>query len=57
MGWANSVTLRLAGITNSTESPKGGTIVRSADGGSNLLFLCMVGTFFKQSATNLIHMY
>ncbi|XP_058768498.1 protein LONG AFTER FAR-RED 3-like isoform X1 [Vicia villosa] len=32
MGWANSVTLRLAGITNSTESPKGGTIVRSADG-------------------------
>ncbi|XP_050882336.1 protein LONG AFTER FAR-RED 3 isoform X2 [Lathyrus oleraceus] len=32
MGWANSVTLRLAGITNSTESPRGGTIVRSADG-------------------------
>ncbi|KAL5078250.1 hypothetical protein RYX36_017234 [Vicia faba] len=32
MGWANSATLRLAGITNSTESPRGGTIVRSADG-------------------------
>lgn len=32
MGWANSVALTLAGITNITDSPRGGTIVRTAGG-------------------------
>ncbi|XP_004514888.1 protein LONG AFTER FAR-RED 3 isoform X2 [Cicer arietinum] len=32
MGWANSVALSLAGITNLTNNPRGGTIMRTADG-------------------------
>ncbi|KAK7283947.1 hypothetical protein RIF29_13697 [Crotalaria pallida] len=32
MGFANSVALMLAGITNLTENPRGGTIVRTANG-------------------------
>jgi len=40
MGWANSVALTLAGITNITDSPRGGTIVRTAGGGNNLLSKC-----------------
>lgn len=37
MGLANSVALMLAGITNLTVSPRGGTIMRTASGGNNLL--------------------
>ncbi|KAJ1413520.1 Metal-dependent hydrolase, composite domain superfamily [Sesbania bispinosa] len=33
MGLANSVALRLAGITNLTDNPRGGTIMRTANGG------------------------
>lgn len=33
MGLANSVALRTAGITNNTEDPKGGTIMRKSTGG------------------------
>lgn len=40
MGWANSVALSLAGITNLTNNPRGGTIMRTADGGNNLLSAC-----------------
>lgn len=40
MGWANSVALTLAGITNITDSPRGGTIVRTGGGGNNLLSKC-----------------
>jgi predicted amidohydrolase YtcJ len=39
MGWANSVTLTLAGITNLTDNPRGGTIMRTADGGEFLKYL------------------
>lgn len=33
MGLANSVALRIAGITHNTEDPKGGTIMRKINGG------------------------
>ncbi|PNY13904.1 amidohydrolase ytcj-like protein [Trifolium pratense] len=32
MGWANSVALTLAGITNLTDNPRGGTIMRTSGG-------------------------
>lgn len=34
MGFANSVALKLAGITSSSEDPNGGTIVRTTSGGT-----------------------
>lgn len=37
MGLANSVALQLAGITNLSKDPDGGTIVRTSSGG-NLSF-------------------
>ncbi|CAL0333595.1 unnamed protein product [Lupinus luteus] len=46
MGLANSVALRLAGITNLTENPRGGTILKTANGEvmssnlGNILFAC-----------------
>lgn len=33
MGLANSLALKIAGITNDTKDPAGGTIMRTADGG------------------------
>lgn len=33
MGLANSLALKRAGITNDTEDPAGGTIIRTANGG------------------------
>jgi len=36
MGLANSVALTLAGITNLTDDPRGGTILRTANGGNTL---------------------
>jgi hypothetical protein len=33
MGLANSVALKLSGISNLTKDPEGGTIVRTVDGG------------------------
>lgn len=39
MGLANSVALMLSGITNSTENPRGGTIMRTVNGGNSLLSL------------------
>jgi predicted amidohydrolase YtcJ len=41
MGWANSVALTLAGITNLTDNPRGGTIMRTADGGEFLKYLSL----------------
>lgn len=40
MGLANSLALKIAGITNKTEDPNGGTIVRNA-GGGNLTVIIM----------------
>ena len=34
MGLANSVALKLSGISNLTKDPEGGTIVRTVDGGN-----------------------
>lgn len=34
MGLANSLALKLAGISNSSEDPDGGTIRRTASGGN-----------------------
>jgi len=39
MGLANSVALKLAGITNITDDPMGGIIVRAANGGNTLFSL------------------
>lgn len=37
MGLANSVALKLAGVTNLTKDPNGGTIMQTADGGMYIL--------------------
>lgn len=37
MGVANSLALKIAGVTNSTKNPVGGTILRTSGGGK---FLC-----------------
>lgn len=34
MGLANSVALKLSGITNGLEDPRGGTIIRNPTGGN-----------------------
>ena len=39
MGLANSLALKLAGITRDTEDPPGGTIVRTLDGGEVSVFI------------------
>lgn len=38
MSLANNVTLKLAGISNLTEDPEGGTIVKTTGGGTVLQF-------------------
>lgn len=36
MGLANSVALKLAGVTNLSKDPNGGTIMRTSDGGVSI---------------------
>lgn len=49
MGLANSVALMLVGITNLIDDPKGGIVMRTAVGGSNLFPSCVNewGEFLK----------
>jgi len=42
MGVANSLALKIAGITNMTKDPVGGTIRKTIDGGE---FLCSPNTY------------
>lgn len=49
MGLANSVALMLAGISNITDDPKGGTVMRTATGGNNLLsYVSRMGWISKE---------
>lgn len=46
MGLANSLALKIAGITNDTRDPVGGTIVKTNDGGEVQVF-----KYFKNSSS------
>lgn len=47
MGLANSMALKIAGISKSTEDPGGGAVMRNGGGGIvNVIFLYQVGLFF-----------
>lgn len=39
MGLANSLALKIAGVTKETEDPIGGTVVRNSDGGNISLII------------------
>lgn len=41
MGLANSLAMKLAGITNSSIDPNGGTIVKSVSGGNGWFCCCV----------------